>query len=94
MKSTIAEILLAGPRGSAPGGAGIDIVRAGAVRLPAARLRAQEIVHNRHVVEELRTKGAIFVDELDEVPDLATVIFSLTDLPRGAARGRATWFCA
>jgi 4-hydroxy-3-methylbut-2-enyl diphosphate reductase len=36
----------------------------------------KEIVHNRHVVEELRTKGAIFVDELDEVPDLATVIFS------------------
>src|SRR6266513_5407908 len=36
----------------------------------------KEIVHNRHVVEELRTKGAIFVDELDEVPDQATVIFS------------------
>src|SRR5207248_10584544 len=36
----------------------------------------KEIVHNRHVVEELRAKGAIFVDELDEVPDDATVIFS------------------
>src|SRR5205807_880212 len=35
-----------------------------------------EIVHNRHVVDELRQKGAIFVDELDEVPDDATVIFS------------------
>ncbi|PYM83342.1 MAG: 4-hydroxy-3-methylbut-2-enyl diphosphate reductase, partial [Candidatus Rokuibacteriota bacterium] len=33
-------------------------------------------VHNRHVVESLRAKGAIFVDELDEVPDDATVIFS------------------
>src|SRR5207245_1453297 len=36
----------------------------------------KEIVHNRHVVDELRQKGAIFVDELDEVPDDATVIFS------------------
>jgi len=36
----------------------------------------KEIVHNRHVVEALRTKGAHFVDELDEVPDDATVIFS------------------
>jgi 4-hydroxy-3-methylbut-2-enyl diphosphate reductase len=36
----------------------------------------REIVHNRHVVESLRTKGAIFVDELSEVPDDATVIFS------------------
>ena len=36
----------------------------------------KEIVHNRHVVEALRAKGAHFVDELDEVPDDATVIFS------------------
>ena len=36
----------------------------------------REIVHNRLVVETLRQKGAIFVDELDEVPDDATVIFS------------------
>src|SRR6185503_12660600 len=36
----------------------------------------KEIVHNRHVVDELRDKGAIFVDELTEVPDDATVIFS------------------
>jgi 4-hydroxy-3-methylbut-2-enyl diphosphate reductase len=36
----------------------------------------KEIVHNVHVVNELRAKGALFVDELDEVPDGATVIFS------------------
>ena len=36
----------------------------------------REIVHNRHVVEALRDKGAVFVDELDEVPAGATVIFS------------------
>ncbi|MGH8896432.1 MAG: 4-hydroxy-3-methylbut-2-enyl diphosphate reductase, partial [Egibacteraceae bacterium] len=36
----------------------------------------KEIVHNQHVVEHLRNEGAIFVDELDEVPDGATVIFS------------------
>jgi 4-hydroxy-3-methylbut-2-enyl diphosphate reductase len=36
----------------------------------------KEIVHNRHVVEDLRAKGAVFVDELHEVPDGATVVFS------------------
>ena len=35
-----------------------------------------EIVHNRYVVEHLRAKGAVFVDELDEVPAGGTVIFS------------------
>src|SRR5438093_1691441 len=77
MRSTISEILLAGPRGV---GAGVER-RIATVELalsgcqPPVYVR-KEIVHNRHVVEELRAKGAIFVDELDEVPDDATVIFS------------------
>ncbi len=77
MKSAIAEILLAGPRGFCAGvERAIDIVElALSVCEPPVYVR-KEIVHNRHVVEELRTKGAIFVDELDEVPDGATVIFS------------------
>jgi 4-hydroxy-3-methylbut-2-enyl diphosphate reductase len=51
----------------------------------------KEIVHNRHVVDELREKGAIFVDELDEVPDDATVIFSahgISPAVRSAANRR------
>jgi 4-hydroxy-3-methylbut-2-enyl diphosphate reductase len=41
-----------------------------------------EIVHNRHVVESLRAKGAIFVDELDQVPDDAPVVFSAHGVPK------------
>ncbi len=77
MRITVAEILLAGPRGFCAGvERAIDIVElALSVCHPPVYVR-KEIVHNRHVVEELRAKGAIFVDELDEVPDDATVIFS------------------
>ena len=73
----IAEILLAGPSGFCAGvERAIDIVElALCVCEPPVYVR-KEIVHNRYVVEELRAKGAIFVDELDEVPDGATVIFS------------------
>src|SRR2546426_3484046 len=73
MRSTISETLLAGPRGFCAGvERAIDIVEL-ALRVcqPPVYVR-KEIVHNRHVVEELRAKGAIFVDELDEVPDDAT----------------------
>jgi 4-hydroxy-3-methylbut-2-enyl diphosphate reductase len=73
----IAEIVLAAPRGFCAGvERAIDIVELALdVCGPPVYVR-KEIVHNRHVVETLRTKGAIFVDELDEVPDDATVIFS------------------
>jgi len=73
----IAEIVLAGPRGFCAGvERAIDIVELALdVCGPPVYVR-KEIVHNRHVVETLRTKGAIFVDELHEVPNDATVIFS------------------
>ena len=73
----IAEIVLAGPRGFCAGvERAIDIVELALdVCGPPVYVR-KEIVHNPHVVETLRTKGAIFVDELDEAPDDATVIFS------------------
>ena len=73
----IAEIVLAGPRGFCAGvERAIDIVELALdVCGPPVYVR-KEIVHNPHVVETLRTKGALFVDELDEVPDDATVIFS------------------
>src|SRR6266702_5297581 len=77
MRSTISEILLAGPRGFCAGvERAIDIVElALSVCRPPVYVR-REIVHNRHVVESLRAKGAVFVDELAEVPNDATVIFS------------------
>jgi 4-hydroxy-3-methylbut-2-enyl diphosphate reductase len=77
MAITIGEIVLAGPRGFCAGvERAIDIVElALAVCGPPVYVR-KEIVHNRHVVETLHKQGAIFVDELTEVPDGATVIFS------------------
>ncbi len=77
MVSRIAEIVLAGPRGFCAGvERAIDIVeQALEVCGPPVYVR-REIVHNGYVVDKLRAKGAIFVDELHEVPDTATVIFS------------------
>ncbi len=77
MATPITEIILAGPRGFCAGvERAIDIVElALEVCGPPVYVR-KEIVHNRHVVETLRQHGAIFVDELTEVPDDATVIFS------------------
>jgi len=54
----------------------IDVVNLALELYPGPVYVRKEIVHNVHVVNDLRAKGAIFVDELDEVPDGATVIFS------------------
>ena len=71
------QIVLAGPRGFCAGvDRAIDIVELALQVCPPPIYVRKEIVHNRHVVEALRAKGAHFVDELDEVPDEATVIFS------------------
>lgn len=71
------KIRLANPRGFCAGvDRAIEIVER-AITLFGAPIHVRhEVVHNRHVVERLRTLGAIFVDELDEVPDGSTVIFS------------------
>ena len=71
------KILLANPRGVCAGvDRAIDIVER-AIELFGAPIHVRhEVVHNRYVVERLRELGAVFVDELDEVPDGATVIFS------------------
>ena len=71
------NILLANPRGFCAGvDRAIEIVER-AIKLHGAPIYVRhEVVHNRFVVEDLKNKGAIFVDELDEVPDGATVIFS------------------
>ena len=71
------EIVLGGPRGFCAGvDRAIDIVELALEVCPHPVYVRKEIVHNRHVVEALRAKGAHFVDELTEVPDDATVIFS------------------
>lgn len=71
------EVLLANPRGFCAGvDRAIEIVeRALSLYGPPIYVR-HEVVHNKFVVDGLRDKGAIFVEELDEVPDGATVIFS------------------
>ena len=72
-----AEVVLAGPRGFCAGvERAIEIVERALDVVGMPIYVRREIVHNRHVVEALRQKGAIFVDELDEVPAGATVIFS------------------
>ena len=71
------EVLLANPRGFCAGvDRAIEIVERALEVFGAPIFVRHEVVHNRFVVEGLRARGAIFVDELDEVPDDATVIFS------------------
>ena len=71
------KILLANPRGFCAGvDRAIDIVERALGLFGAPIYVRHEVVHNRFVVEDLKAKGAIFVDELDQIPDGATVIFS------------------
>ncbi|MCC7411003.1 MAG: 4-hydroxy-3-methylbut-2-enyl diphosphate reductase [Gammaproteobacteria bacterium] len=71
------EIILANPRGFCAGvDRAIGIVERALELFGAPVYVRHEVVHNKYVVDGLRTKGAVFVDELDEVPDDATVIFS------------------
>ena len=77
------EVLLAQPRGFCAGvDRAIEIVeRALAINGAPVYVR-HEIVHNRYVVDELRAKGAVFVDELDQVPAGGIVIFSAHGVPK------------
>nr|WP_324295512.1 4-hydroxy-3-methylbut-2-enyl diphosphate reductase [Ferrovum sp. PN-J185] len=71
------SIKLANPRGFCAGvDRAIDIVEQALIRFGAPIYVRHEVVHNRFVVENLKNKGAVFVDELEEVPEGATVIFS------------------
>jgi len=71
------EVLLANPRGFCAGvERAIDIVERALAQIGAPIYVRHEIVHNKTVVEDLRAKGAVFVEELDEVPHGATVVFS------------------
>src|SRR5690349_14857853 len=73
----VKKIILLRPRGFCAGVVrAIDVVKIALDLYGAPIYVRKEIVHNRHVVDELRTAGAIFVEELSEVPGNARVIFS------------------
>ncbi len=76
-------ILLANPRGFCAGvERAIDIVEKSLQKFGAPVYVRHEIVHNKYVLEDLKKKGAIFVKELDEVPENAPVIFSAHGVPK------------
>ncbi len=90
-------ILLAAPRGFCAGvDRAIQIVELALARFGAPVYVRHEIVHNQFVVENLRRKGAIFVEELDEIPETdAPVIFSAHGVPKAvpaAARQRKLFY--
>ena len=81
------KILLTSPRGFCAGvDRAIQIVEGALERFGAPVYVRHEIVHNRHVVESLEDKGAIFVEDLDEIPDDATVIFSAHGVPKAVTQ--------
>ena len=76
-------LLLAGPRSFCAGvSRAIETVERALDRFGAPVYVRRQIVHNRHVVTDLEARGAIFVQELDEVPDGATVVFSAHGVAR------------
>ncbi|MDR1854304.1 MAG: 4-hydroxy-3-methylbut-2-enyl diphosphate reductase [Azoarcus sp.] len=77
------EILLANPRGFCAGvERAIEIVDHALSRFGAPIYVRHEVVHNRYVVEGLRARGAVFIEDLADVPDGATLIFSAHGVPR------------
>lgn len=76
-------LLIAAPRGFCAGvDRAIEIVERALGKYGAPVYVRHEIVHNKYVVDELKAKGAIFVEELDEVPDDAPVVFSAHGVPK------------
>lgn len=77
------KVILANPRGFCAGvDRAIDIVERALIMLGPPIYVRHEVVHNRFVVERLRRAGAIFVDDLQEIPDYSTVIFSAHGVPQ------------
>ena len=84
------KVILAQPRGFCAGVVrAIEIVERGLDKYQAPVYVRHEIVHNRHVVDSLRAKGAIFVEEIDQVPDGAHVVFSAHGVSKSVIRAAA-----
>src|SRR5690606_669667 len=76
-------LLIAAPRGFCAGvDRAIEIVERALERYGPPVYVRHEIVHNRYVVDSLKAKGAVFVEELDSVPDGAPVVFSAHGVPK------------
>src|ERR1700709_2399950 len=77
------EVFLAQPRGFCAGVVrAIEIVERALQKYGPPVYVRHEIVHNKYVVESLKNKGAIFVEDLSEVPPLAVTVFSAHGVPR------------
>ncbi len=77
------SLLVAAPRGFCAGvDRAIKIVKLAIEKYGAPVYVRHEIVHNKYVVDELKTLGAIFVEELDEIPDGVPVVFSAHGVPK------------
>jgi len=84
------QVLLANPRGFCAGvDRAIEIVERALEQGGAPVYVRHEVVHNRVVVERLRKRGAVFVDQLDQIPPHATVIFSAHGVSRAVRGGAA-----
>lgn len=93
MTTNTSEVLLADPRGFCAGvDRAIEIVERALAKFGAPIYVRHEIVHNTYVVNDLKAKGAIFIEDLAEVPPGATLVFSAHGVPKAveaeaAARG-------
>ncbi|MBI5462898.1 MAG: 4-hydroxy-3-methylbut-2-enyl diphosphate reductase [Gammaproteobacteria bacterium] len=84
------HVLLANPRGFCAGvDRAIEIVNRALELFGAPVYVRHEVVHNRYVVDDLRNRGAIFIEELADVPDGATLIFSAHGVPRAVQEAAA-----
>src|SRR5690606_22874457 len=81
------QVLLANPRGFCAGvDRAIDIVERALELFGAPIYVRHEVVHNKFVVDNLRAKGAVFVEELDDVPEGSTVVFSAHGVSQAVRR--------
>src|SRR5512140_2990902 len=87
MKTGLEEVVLAEPRGFCAGvDRAIEIVERALVKFGAPIYVRHEIVHNTYVVNDLRAKGAIFIEDLAEVPPGATLVFSAHGVSQAVRR--------
>ena len=85
------QVILAQPRGFCAGVVrAVDIVERALERFGAPVYVRHEIVHNQHVVDKLRAKGALFVDEIHEIPENSVTVFSAHGVSRKVVSDAAT----